>query len=378
MNNAFVYVLKEIFFRNRDRLSNPVMDGPMRPNNLLDECPVVSASISAPDDIAFSKGGDAYVTHGQKVTKFAGSDFTNPITIAEFDGQVTGIAAHPNGGVVACVTGKGVAFIDGPDNGKLIGMNEASTLNCPTAILVGKEGEIYVCNGSADNPYERWQFDLMERRSSGQVLKILPGTHQIEVIADKLAYPYGISFVAGDSNTLVISEAWSHNLIYLPVDARRESKRKAKWVAPKIAMLNLPGYPCRIVPFKTGYCLTMFAVRTHLVDFILTEDAFRKAMMENIEPRLWISPVLHHEDHYLEPVSGGALRKHGKVKDWAPPRSYGLVVILDDKFEPITSLHSRVNGSCHGITGVAEYEGKLFITSKGNNKIIQIKGEYIS
>jgi hypothetical protein len=195
----------------------------------------------------------------------------------------------------------------------------------------------------------------MEKRSSGQVLRILPGTDQVEILADKLAYPYGICFVAGDSNTLVISEAWSHNLLYLPTDAKPQLKSKR--VALKIAMLNLPGYPSRIIPFGSGYCLTMFAVRTQLVDFVLTEDAFRNAMMESIDPHLWIAPVLHHEDHYLEPVQGGSLKKHGKVKDWAPPRSYGLVVILDDKFEPITSLHSRVNGACHGITGVAEYAG---------------------
>jgi hypothetical protein len=376
MSNALVSVFQEVFFRNRDRLTNPVMDGPMKPNNLLDECPVVFDAISAPDDIAFAKDGDAYVTHGQKVTKFAGSDFTNPVTIADFNGQVTGIAAHPNGGVVACVTGQGIAFIDGPDSGKLLGIKGVSALTCPTALLVGKEGEIYVCNGSADNPPDRWPFDLMEKRSDGQVLKILPGTQQVEILADKLAYPYGICFVAGDSNTLVISEAWSHNLLYLPTDAKPQLKSRR--VAPKIAMLNLPGYPSRIIPFGSGYCLTMFAVRTQLVDFVLTEDAFRKAMIESIEPRFWIAPVLHHEDHYLEPVQGGGLKKHGKVKDWAPPRSYGLVVTLDDKFEPVTSLHSRVNGACHGITGVAEYAGKLFITSKGNNKIIQIKGECLS
>jgi hypothetical protein len=135
---------------------------------------------------------------------------------------------------------------------------------------------------------------------------------------------------------------------------------------------NLPGYPARIRPFGPGYCLAMFALRTQLVDFVLTEDSYRRKMMETIDPAYWISPALRSEFHYLEPVQGGGLRKHGSLKAWAPPRSYGLVIFLDEDFEPQSSLHSRVGGSCHGITGVAEHDGDVYVTSKGSSKIVKL------
>jgi hypothetical protein len=135
-------------------------------------------------------------------------------------------------------------------------------------------------------------------------------------------------------------------------------------------MQNLPGYPGRLARFGSGYCLTMFALRTQLVDFVLTEDSYRRKMIERIDPAFWIAPALRSHGHYLEPVQGGGLRKHGSLKAWAPPRSYGLVAFLDDEFEPESSLHSRVGGTCHGITGVATDSHSVFVTSKGNGKIV--------
>ena len=58
----------------------------------------------------------------------------------------------------------------------------------------------------------------------------------------------------------------------------------------------------------------------------------------------------------------------------APPRSYGLVMLLDREFEVETSLHSRVGGACHGVTGLAEHGGEIFLVSKGDNKIVQLAG----
>ena len=108
-----------------------------------------------------------------------------------------------------------------------------------------------------------------------------------------------------------------------------------------------------------------------LVDFVLTEDSYRRKMIERIDQAFWIAPALRSEGHYLEPVQGGGLRKHGSLKAWAPPRSYGLVIFLDDDFEPESSLHSRVGGNCHGVTGVASDGRSVFVTSKGSGKIVQ-------
>ncbi len=365
MSSVVVDIIRELLFRNRDRKANPVLDGPMRPNSALDECRVASSAVREPDDIAFAVDGSAYVTSGNKLIRFADGAFDRPVTAAEFDGMATGIAAHPAGGVVVGVTGTGIAFVDGPESGRMLEVRGQGGLKCPTALVCGPSGSIFACDGSLDNGPDRWQHDLMEKRSSGRVLCVDPKTGDVEVLASGLAWPSGIC-LARDGLSLVVSEAWAHSLQRLPLAVG------GKVVRPEPVMQNLPGYPGRIIPLGSGYCLTMFALRTQLVDFVLTEDSYRRKMIERIDPAFWVVPALRSEGHYLEPVQGGGLRKHGSLKAWAPPRSYGLVIFLDDEFEPDSSLHSRVGGACHGITGVAARDGAVFVTSKGNSKIVQV------
>ncbi|MGD0187432.1 MAG: SMP-30/gluconolactonase/LRE family protein [Roseiarcus sp.] len=366
MSSAVIDVINEIVFRNRDRLANPVLDGPTRPNSRLEECPVVNAAINEPDDIAFSNDGSVYVTSGHRLIRFSNADFADQTTVAEFDGLATGLSSHPQGGVVVCVAGQGIAFAGGPENGRLLRFEGPDGLKCPTSVVVDEAGVIYVCDGSLDNTPDRWVYDLMEKRRSGRLLRVDPKIGQIEVLESRLAYPNGVCF-GTDGQSLIISEAWSHCLLRVPL-----SRAGSKPSRPNAVAGNLPGYPARIRPFGPGYCLAMFALRTQLVDFVLTEDSYRRKMMETIDPAYWISPALRSEFHYLEPVQGGGLRKHGSLKAWAPPRSYGLVIFLDEDFEPQSSLHSRVGGSCHGITGVAEHDGDVYVTSKGSSKIVKL------
>ncbi len=365
MNRVVADIIRELLFRNRDRKASPVLDGPMRPNSALDECRVACSTVREPDDIAYALDGSAYVTSGKRVIRFADGAFAELLIAAEFDGLATGIAAHPDGGVVVGVAGTGIALIDGPESGRMLEIHGQGGLKCPTALLVGPDGGIYICDGSRDNPPDRWQHDLMEKRSSGRVLRVDAASGAVEVLAAGLAWPSGIC-LAKDGRSLIVSEAWTHSLLGVPLAAGTRATK------PTALVQNLPGYPGRIIPFGAGYCLTMFALRTQLVDFVLTEDSYRRKMIDRIDPAFWIVPALRSEGHYLEPVQGGGLRKHGSLKAWAPPRSYGLVIFLDNELEPDSSLHSRVGGACHGITGVASRDGEVVVTSKGNNKIVHV------
>lgn len=367
MSSFVVDVLKELLFRNRDRRSIPVLDGPMRPNSKLDQCPVLSTAVAAPDDITFARDGSAYVTSGNKVVRFLDADFTQHLVAAEFDGLATGLAPHPDGGIVVCVSGAGVAFVDGPRSGRMLEVAGSQGLKCPTAVTVSAAGDIYVCDGSRHNTPDRWAFDLMEKRRSGRVLRIDGKSSDVDILAQDLAFPNGIC-LTNDASALLVSEAWSHDLLKIPLIAGSPYRRQA-------VVENLPGYPARIIATRTGYCLTLFALRTQLIDFVLTEDDYRGKMIARVEPEFWIAPALKSEGHYLEPVQGGGLKKHGSVKAWAPPRSYGLVILFDEDFEVDASLHSRVGGTCHGVTGVARHNGEMFLVSKGDSKIVQVSGD---
>ena len=113
-----------------------------------------------------------------------------------------------------------------------------------------------------------------------------------------------------------------------------------------------------------------FAPRNRIVEFVLREENYREHMMKDIEPAYWVAPALCSGVDFLEPLQAGAARTLGVMKPWAPPRSYGLVISLGTDLELIGSLHCRVDGERHGITGLCEHDDKLYITSKGHSLVL--------
>ena len=131
-------------------------------------------------------------------------------------------------------------------------------------------------------------------------------------------------------------------------------------VRPQPVLLDLPGYPARLAPASDGAAwLAVFAPRSQLIEFVLREDGYRRRMVNEIDPDYWIAPTLANGRSFLEPIQGGALKQMGVLKPWAPSRSYGLVIKLNDDFEPTLSLHSRADGSRHGTTSVLEHSATL-------------------
>ena len=43
--------------------------------------------------------------------------------------------------------------------------------------------------------------------------------------------------------------------------------------------------------------------------------------------------------------------------------------------QPVTSYHSRANGTRHGITSAIEHDGAIIATSRGGNLILRITPE---
>ena len=121
---------------------------------------------------------------------------------------------------------------------------------------------------------------------------------------------------------------------------------------------RLPAYPSRMSPaFGGGMWLTCFTSRRRLVEFVLREDRYRHMMMEEVDPRFWVAPMLSSGQSFLEPLQGGNVKTLGISKPWAPPRSYGLVVRLGPDGIPKYSLHSRSDGHHHGIVSAVEANG---------------------
>ncbi len=355
--------LEQIVFRNRDQHAIPAMDGAISPNDRLDTLPVLGAPLPGADDIAEGPDGALYVSAGPDVFRLTGPAWEDRAVFATFDGTAGGLAFHPDGRLLVCVAGQGLAAIKTGEPMAWLTHAGEQPLHCPTAVAAARDGTIFLTDGSTAYKPDDWCRDLMDKNRLGRLIACGPGLDGAQVLLRGLAYPNGVA-IGRDGKELWFTESWTHRVSRTAIAGRTTGR-------PRVAIDNLAGYPARLSPAADGgFWLAEFAVRTHLVEFVLREDDYRSAMIQTIPLALWIAPALATSNHCHEPMQFGSIKALGIEKPWAPPRSYGLVVRIDDDGDPLESLHSRVGGRIHGITAVRETTRGLAIVSKGSGQIV--------
>ncbi|MCA0033984.1 hypothetical protein [Mesorhizobium sp. B263B2A] len=327
----------------------PPLDGAFRPNTRLDDAPAF-AELTEPDNLLVS-GDRLLASSGNAIYSLAAE--TEPKVVETFSSPITALALSPLGELTV-----------GLENGKLlIGGQEISLpagVRCITALAYAEDGTLWLANGSTDHTPSQWAADLMKKGASGSLWKRDPAGGDFRKVAGDLAFPYGLHPVGRD---ILVSESWRHQLIRL--DGATGSRATV--------LTHLPGYPARLSRSADGGAwLTLFAPRNRLIEFVLQETHYRQDMIDQVPPAYWIAPALASSRSFLEPLQCGGIRTMGIHKPWSPSRSYGLVVRLDQRMQPQFSLHSRANGTRHGICSVAEKGGELLIASRGGDCILSV------
>lgn len=335
------------FFRGK-AVTIPPMDGALRPNTALDEADIVK-SCEEPDNIT-SVAGKLIFSSGRDI--FA---MNNGKPIASFASAVTALAANSTGTIAVGLNTGGIVF----HNSKIPPLDG---FKCPTALAFDGANDLYICNGSDTHNASEWAADLMQKNSNGSLWHVSLDSGERRCLAKNLAFPYGL-VIDAPHNRVIASEAWRHRLASIPTQGGM----------PKPVLAKLAGYPARITRKSSGgYILCLFAPRNRLIEFVLQEDDYRNAMLGEVDSRYWIAPSLSASRSFLEPLQNGGVKTMGIHKPWSPSRSYGLIVELDTNFLPITSYHSRANGTRHGITSAIEHEGEIIATSRGGNLILRV------
>ncbi|WP_027035058.1 hypothetical protein [Mesorhizobium ciceri] len=327
----------------------PPLDGAFRPNTRLDDAPAF-AELTEPDNLLVADGR-LLASSGNAIHSVAAG--AEPVVVETFPSAVTALALSPSGELTV-----------GLESGKLlIGGSEVSLpagISCITALAYADDGTLWLANGSAEHAPSQWAADLMKKGASGSLWKRDAAGGDFRKVAGEIAFPYGLHPVGKD---VLVSESWRHQLVRF--DGATGSR--------STVLTHLPGYPARLSPSADGGAwLTLFAPRNRLIEFVLQETHYRQDMLSQVPPAYWIAPALASSRSFLEPLQCGGIRTMGIHKPWSPSRSYGLVVRLDQKMQPQFSLHSRANGTRHGICSVAEKGGLLFIASRGGDCILSV------
>jgi len=325
----------------------PPLDGAFRPNTRLDDLPAF-AELTEPDNL-LAADGRLLVSSGNAVLAIASG--SEPVVAETFPSPVTALALSPSGDLTV-----------GLESGKLLIAGKEVSLpaeiRCITALAYADDGTLWLANGSAQYLASQWAADLMRKGASGSLWSRAVGGDFRKVAGD-IAFPYGLYPTRGD---VVVSESWRHQLVRFGATGNHST-----------VLTHLPGYPARLSPAGDGGAwLTLFAPRNRLIEFVLQETHYRQDMIDQVPPAYWIAPALASNRSFLEPLQCGGIRTMGIHKPWSPSRSYGLVVRLDRAMQPQFSLHSRANGTRHGICSVAEKDGRLFVASRGGDCVLSL------
>jgi hypothetical protein len=334
--------------RGEASITMPPMDGAFRPNDLLDSAaPVIETP--EPDCLAVTSRG---IVVSSQCSLFS-VDKPGGAPLASFDAEISALAGLPDGGAAVGLIDGRIVFLGGRHDGKTI---EASPeVTCITALAAARGGTLLVANGSASNGPAAWKRDLMEKNASGSVWRIEPASHGRQQLAGNLAYPYGL---LEEIDSIVVSESWRSALTRIAPGASGRNEP---------VLESLPAYPSRLWrDADNAIWLALFAPRSQLVEFVLSEDRYRRRMIDEINADYWVAPCLRAGCMPQEPTQQGGVRQLGVLKPWSPTRSYGLVARLDHAYRPNASFHSRANGRRHGVTSCLAIDGRLFFCAKGD------------
>ncbi|TPL87406.1 hypothetical protein FJ950_04695 [Mesorhizobium sp. B2-3-14] len=327
----------------------PPLDGAFRPNTRLDEAPAF-VGLTEPDNLLVADGG-LLASSGNAIYSLAAG--TEPKVVETFPSPITALALSPSGQLTVGLE-RGRLLISGKE------VSLPAGVSCITALAYAEDGTLWLANGSTEHAPSQWAADLMKKGASGSLWKRNAAGGEFRKIAGDLAFPYGLRPIGGD---VLVSESWRHQLVRFDGATGNRST----------VMTHLPGYPARLSPAGDGGAwLTLFAPRNRLIEFVLQETHYRQDMIDQVPPAYWIAPAMASSRSFLEPLQCGGIRTMGIHKPWSPSRSYGLVVKLDQNMQPQFSLHSRANGTRHGICSVVEKGGQLFVASRGGDCVLAV------
>lgn len=344
--------------RGSAAITVPVMDGALRPNRALDQARVVAA-LPGIDDLARGGAGqaDLWASAGPVLYRLDGDRLVEQ---RHFDAPVSAFAFSAAGQLAVALAGRRIVVFDAQGSQRAV-LAQAGGRPLVAANALAWDGEeaLLFSDGSREHGPADWCRDLMTLGRSGRAGRWALAAREAEVLADGLAFAFGVLPAGGGA--IRVSESWRHRVVV----------RGAGQSSAPVA--ELPGYPSRMAAAADGgFWLTCFVCRTQLVEFVLRERAYRTRMVAEIAPQHWVAPALSSGASFLEPLQGAGVKNMGVMKPWAPPRSYGLVLQVQADGRIRRSLHSQVDGRHHGITAVAQQGDTLYVASKGSGRLLAV------
>src|SRR5258708_5978410 len=186
--------IRSVVYRDAEQNAIPPLDGAMSPNDRLDACTPIGDPLPGLDDVIVAADGAIYVSASRQVLKLSGNGFATREVVANFEGDAGGLALHPDGRLLVCVAGRGLAALDPARPApRWLEAVDGRALAGLLSVAAAPDGRIFAVEGSVGRPPDQWRHDLMEKRHNGRLIACGGGLGQARTLPSDLHYPHGVA-----------------------------------------------------------------------------------------------------------------------------------------------------------------------------------------
>jgi strictosidine synthase len=207
---------------------------------------------------------------GRVVKLKVGSDV--PEVVLDTKGRPLAIEQHPDGRLIICDAHLGLLAWN-PAEKKLETLATGFggiPFHFVDDLAIAKDGTIYFTDASARNSIERFTEDLLEHHTTGRVLKYVPATKEVSVVAGDFSFANGVA-LSEDESFLVVAETGGYRLWKLPLTGPDAGKKQ-------VFVDSLPAFPDNVRPAKSrkGFWVALGSPRKPEVDALAGSPFIRR------------------------------------------------------------------------------------------------------
>ena len=251
--------------------------------------------------------------------------------VANTGGRPLGIEYLPEGRLLVCDATLGVLAVDPRSGGveSLVADIDGRPMRFCNNAAVAADGTFFFSDSSTVHGLANWKADFVERTRTGRLLRRTPDG-SLDVLVDGLAFANGVA-LASDESFVVVAETAARTIVRHWLTGPRAGTRD-------FFVEDLPGYPDNIARGSDGLIwVTIASPRDPVVERLQRSP-------------MWIRRQVTRIPEVLQP---------------APKRTVRVQAYADDG----TLVHDRQSGDSehlgryHMVTGVREYEGRVWMGS---------------
>jgi strictosidine synthase len=272
----------------------PELTGPYARDEKMQNVEWWAKALIGPEAITVLPDGAllAGLKDGRVVKLKVGSDV--PEVVVDTRGRPLAIEQHPDGRLIICDAHQGLLAWSAADQ-KLETLATGYggiAFKFVDDLAIAKDGTIYFSDASARNSIERFTEDLLEHHTTGRVLKYVPATKEVALVADGFSFANGVA-LSEDESFLVVAETGGYRLWKIPLTGADAGK--------KVLFLDaLPAFPDNVRPAKSrkGFWVALGSPRKPEIDALAGYPAVRrlvgglpKALMPKAARHAWVMLV---------------------------------------------------------------------------------------